>query len=202
MGGLVGMKPCSSRDVAATVVIGCLLALSSCAGLNNVRELDAGELYRPSAQKAVLLYGSELQQPWPDSSMPRPTGLDFQEYDASAGRNKGNCWRSNHTQSVIDVAKVGVPKFSAFVVDPGHFVLNAFSAPGRAVADEAAFYAAQGTVSYVGTYVYKGEKDGFALRRSVAEGRAAAEQFPGLEGPVVMAPTIPVRENGIFVCGP
>ena len=196
------MKPCSSRDVAAAVMIGCLLALSACAGLNNVRELDAGEHYQPSAQKAVLLYGSELRQPWPNNSMPRPTGLDFQEYDAVAGHSKGNCWRSNHTPKVIEVAKIGAPKFSAFVVDPGYFVLNPLSAPGRDVADTAAFYAAPGTVSYVGTYVYKGEKDGFELRRDLAEGQAAAEQFPGLKGAVVMAPTIPVRENGGFVCGP
>lgn len=196
------MRPCFSRNMAATIAIGCLLALSGCAGLNNVRELDASQHYRPPMQKAVLLYGSELQQPWPDGSMPRSRGLDFQEYDAAAGRSKGNCWRYNHTESVIDISKIGVPKFSAFIVDPGYFVLNRFSAPDRIVTDAAAFYAAAGTVSYVGTYVYKGEKDGFELRRDLAEGQAAARQFSGLAGPVVMAPTIPVRENNAFVCTP
>lgn len=196
------MRPCFSRSMATTIAIGCLLALFGCAGLNNVHELDASQHYRPSTQKAVLLYGSELQQPWPDGSMPRSRGLDFQEYDAVAGRSKGNCWRYNHTESVIDISKIGVPKFSAFLVEPGYFVLNGFSAPGRTIADAAAFYAAPGTVSYVGTYVYKGEKAGFELRRDLAEGQAAAGEFPGLARFVVMAPTIPVRENGFFVCTP
>ena len=196
------MKPCSSRDMAAITVIGCLLALSGCAGLNNIRELDAGQHYQPSMQKAVLLYGSELQQPWPDSLMSRSRGLDFQEYDAVAGRSKGNCWRYNHTESVIDITRIGAAKFSAFVVDPGYFVLSGFSAPDRAVTDAAAFYAAPGTVSYVGTYIYKGEKEGFELRRDLVEGQAAAGEFPGLARSVVMAPTIPVRENGFFVCTP
>lgn len=167
-----------------------------------MRELDVGQRYQPSSKKAVLLYGSELQRPWQDGSMGRLTALDFEEYDAVAGRNKGNCWRFNHTESLLDTTKIGAPTFSAFIVDPGYFVLNRFSAPDRTVTDAAAFYAAPGTVSYVGTYVYKGEKDGFELRRDLAEGQAAAGQFSGLAGPVVMAPTVSVRENSAFVCSP
>ncbi len=196
------MKRRAGRLAAAVALLGLLPALSGCAGLNNVRELDAGQHYRPSPAKAVLLYGSELQSPWAGGSMARPTALDFEEYDAVAGRNRGNCWRFNHTESLLDTTKIGAPKFSAFIVDPGYFVLNRFSAPDRAVTDAAAFYAAPGTVSYVGTYVYKGEKNGLELRRDLAEGQAAAGQFPGLAGPVVIAPTIPVRENNAFLCTP
>lgn len=134
--------------------------------------------------------------------MARPATLDFTEYDAASGHAKGNCWRFDHTEGRFDITKIGAPKFSAFIVDPGYFVLHPFSAPDRTVIDAAAFYAAPGTVSYVGTYVYKGEKDGFELRRDLAEGRAAAQQFSGLAGPVVMAPTIPVRHNSAFVCTP
>lgn len=170
--------------------------------MNNVGELDAGQHYRPSPAKAVLLYGSELQSPWAGGSMARPTALDFEEYDAVAGRNKGNCWRFNHTESLLDTTKIGAPKFSAFIVDPGYFVLNRFSAPDRTVTDAAAFYAAPGKVSYVGVYVYKGEARGFELRRDLVEGEMAAEQFPGLKGLAVLAPTIPVGTNSAFVCTP
>ncbi|WP_026792471.1 hypothetical protein [Pleomorphomonas oryzae] len=199
---MVMMKRRAGPSAAAVVLLEFLSALSGCAGLNNVRELDVSQHYRPTSEKAVLLYGGELQSPWPGGSMARPATLNFEEYDAVAGRNKGNCWRFNHTESLLDTTKIGAPKFSAFIVDPGYFVLNRFSAPDRIVTDAAAFYAAPGTVSYVGTYVYKGEKDGFELRRDLGEGQAAARQFSGLAGPVVMAPTIPVRENNAFVCTP
>jgi hypothetical protein len=195
------MRRYASRHAMVATLVGFLVVLSGCAGSNGVRELKIGQHYQPTSRKAVLLYGSELQQPWPNTPLSRPTALNFDEYDATAGRNKGNCWRFNHTESLLDTTSIGVPRFSAFIVDPGYFVLNGFSAPDRTVTDAAAFYAAPGTVSYVGTYVYKGEKGGFELRRDLAEGQAAG-QFLGLAGPVVMAPTIPVRENRVFLCSP
>ncbi len=193
---------CSKRSAALLASAGCLLTLFGCVGLNNVSELDAAQHDQLSAQKAVLLYGSELQSPWQTVGLPRPSGLSFEEYDVATGRNKSRCGRSNRTNGTIDTTRTGAATFSAFVVDPGYFVLSAFSAPGRALSDAGAFYAARGTVNYVGVYVYKGEDQGFELRRDLAEGQTAARQFSGLSWPVVVASTVPVRDNTPLVCSP
>lgn len=180
--------------------------LTGCAGLNNVTEVGASDMFAPRSGRAVVLYGVGLEASWPY----RAFSVDLQEYDMQKGRGKGDCWRYNHTNAVVEAALKEPVKYFAFAVEPGYFVHSAFSsAYVEPPYDRVAFKVLPGRINYIGDFILtKGPTDSLmgdariTLARDIDRARAAAKQFATLQGEPILADTAPRGELHAWLCMP
>lgn len=175
------------------------LLLSGCVGLNNVSEIQPGETWAPSPDQAVLFFGVGLEVEWPHKGF----GLQLDEYDAEAGINRGNCLIYNRAYAILKPPTPGTVKYFAYSVEPGYYAPGGLAFyPLEKTYQKQAFRADAGVITYIGDFIYRGNREPMLLRRDLRAARAALRDFPALKGDPVVAETIPIKGWRLFLCTP
>ncbi len=177
---------------SAAIALICASLFSGCT-VNNVRPLPGGAA--PSAQRAVLVYGVQLEGSWAYQGFP----LQLVEYDLANQNISGNCFRFNRTEaSVPPVA--GTVRYFAFDVPAGYYVLSPFQTV-RLSGDTQAFEVPAGSSVYAGDFIL-GKDQTLRLQRDTAPTTSITTALPDLKQPLQLAKTVVVKPPSAFLCTP